>query len=159
MAGLVPAIPVFLFGHGGKTWMRGTRPGMTTHFLLWIECVLLLDHAQIGAHRQRIVVTELEVGHVRVARRNAPFERAREFVEINTAAKHTKWRRPFMSAPASGAHCMTARAEFRHQPLPLADRILCLRRAANSKKSDRREHRRQDFHRAIQSEGVVRQSE
>jgi hypothetical protein len=51
---------------------------------------------------------------------------------------------------------MTARAEFRHQPLALADRILCLRRAANSKKSDRREHRRQDFHRAIQSEGVAR---
>jgi hypothetical protein len=28
MAGLVPAIHVFLF-HAAKTWMPGTRPGMT----------------------------------------------------------------------------------------------------------------------------------
>src|SRR5262245_66132197 len=74
---------------------------------------LLLDHAQIGAHRQRVVMAELEVGHVRVARRDAPFERAREFIEIDTAAKRAKWRRPFMSTPATGAHCMTTRAEFR----------------------------------------------
>src|SRR5262249_13048327 len=35
------------------------------------EARLLLDHAQIGAHRERIVVTELEVWHVRMARCDA----------------------------------------------------------------------------------------
>jgi hypothetical protein len=29
MAGLVPAIHVFSLWQGGKTWMPGTRPGMT----------------------------------------------------------------------------------------------------------------------------------
>jgi hypothetical protein len=29
MAGLVPAIHVFLDSTTGKTWMPGTRPGMT----------------------------------------------------------------------------------------------------------------------------------
>jgi hypothetical protein len=30
MAGLVPAIHVFFYGYVVKTWMPGTRPGMTT---------------------------------------------------------------------------------------------------------------------------------
>jgi hypothetical protein len=30
MAGLVPAIHVFSRRHAAKTWMPGTRPGMTT---------------------------------------------------------------------------------------------------------------------------------
>jgi hypothetical protein len=32
MAGLVPAIHVFLRGFGLKTWMPGTSPGMTAGF-------------------------------------------------------------------------------------------------------------------------------
>src|SRR5262249_30606416 len=40
------------------------------------EARLLLDHAQIGAHRERIVVTELEVWHVRMARCDAALKRA-----------------------------------------------------------------------------------
>ena len=34
MAGLVPAIRVFIFPKATKTWMPGTRPGMTT---LWLR--------------------------------------------------------------------------------------------------------------------------
>jgi hypothetical protein len=33
MAGLVPAIHVFLCGTYLKTWMPGTRPGMTAEFV------------------------------------------------------------------------------------------------------------------------------
>src|SRR5262245_31565137 len=104
-------------------------------------------------------MAEFEVGHVRVARRDARLERAREFVEIDTAAQHAKWRRSPMSTPTPWAHGVTTCAKFRDQPLALTDGILCLRRAANGKKSDRRKHRRQYFHRAIQSEGVARRPE
>ena len=34
MAGLVPAIHVFRLWQGGKTWMPGTRPGMTAPFVM-----------------------------------------------------------------------------------------------------------------------------
>jgi hypothetical protein len=37
MAGLVPAIHVFWQGKAAKTWMPGTRPGMTTEFVAGIE--------------------------------------------------------------------------------------------------------------------------
>jgi hypothetical protein len=33
MAGLVPAIHVFSLGFTNKTWMPGTRPGMTGFYL------------------------------------------------------------------------------------------------------------------------------
>src|SRR5262245_5517982 len=98
-------------------------------------------------------MTEFEVGHIRVARRDAPFQRAREFVEINTAAQRAKWRRSPMSTPTPWAHGVTACTKFRDQPLSLTDGILCLRRAANGKKSDRRKHRRQYFHRAYPIRG------
>src|SRR5262245_4584357 len=101
-------------------------------------------------------MTEFEVGHVRMARRDAPFKRARELIEINTAAQRAKWRRSAMSTPTPRAHGVTACAKFRDQPLALTDRILCLRCAANGKQSDRRDHRRQGFHGAIQSKGVAR---
>jgi len=36
MAGLVPAIDVFLTSGAAKTWMPGTRPGTTANFLPYI---------------------------------------------------------------------------------------------------------------------------
>ena len=39
MAGLVPAIHVFFLGVADKTWMPGTRPGMT--IFLYAFCVRL----------------------------------------------------------------------------------------------------------------------
>src|SRR5262245_41231789 len=91
-------------------------------------------------------MTELKVGHVRMARRDAPFKRARELIEIDTAAQRAKWRRSPMSTPTPRAHGVTACAKFRDQPLALTDRILRLRCAANGKQGDRRDHRRQGFH-------------
>ena len=91
------------------------------------EARLLLDHAQIGAHRERIVVTELEVWHVRMARCDAALKRAREFIKIDTAAKRAKRRRARMSTLAPRSNCMAGRTKFRDQCLPAANRILRLR--------------------------------
>src|SRR5262249_61056350 len=72
------------------------------------EARLLLDHAQIGAHRERIVVTELEVWHVRMARCDSALKRAREFIKIDTPAERAKQRRARMSTLAPRSHCMAS---------------------------------------------------
>src|SRR5262249_53040682 len=88
------------------------------------EARLLVEHAQIGAHRERIAVTELEVWHVRMARCDAALKRAREFIKIDTAAKRAKRRRARMSTLAPRSNCMADRTKFRDQCLPAANRIL-----------------------------------
>ena len=58
MAGLVPAIHVFFCRDSAKTWMPGTRPGMTTFVLatraLKPRVVFLQRRLQIGVDRGRI---------------------------------------------------------------------------------------------------------
>jgi hypothetical protein len=49
MAGLVPAIRVFLAGYTVKTWMPGTRPGMTGFYTVPILSAAFRVSPQDGA--------------------------------------------------------------------------------------------------------------
>jgi len=87
---------------------------------------LLLDQAQIGAHRKRIVVAELELRHVGMAARDSAFEPAWKFVKIDAAAERPERRCIRVPAFAFDADGMTAPAKLRDKRLAASDRILRL---------------------------------
>ena len=86
----------------------------------------MLDHAQIGADRERVVVAELELRHVGMAAGYSPFERAGKFVKVDTAAEVAEWRRVGVPAFAFDPDGMAAAAKFSDQCLATGDRILRL---------------------------------
>lgn len=86
----------------------------------------MLDHTQIGANRKCVVVAEFELGHVGVAARNSPFERAWKFIKIDAAAERPESWRIGMPAFAFNADGMTTSAELRNQRLATGDWILRL---------------------------------
>jgi len=86
----------------------------------------LLDHAQIGANRKRIVVAELELRHVGMAAGDSALERAGKFVKVDAAAEIAEWRRIGVPAFAFGTDGMTTAAKFSNQRLTTGDRILRL---------------------------------
>ena len=103
--------------------MAGTCPAMTR---VIPNPFLLLDQAQIGAHRKRIVVAELELRHVGIAARDSAFEPARKFVKIDAAAERPERRCIRVPAFAFDADGMTAPAKLRDKRLAASDRILRL---------------------------------
>ena len=86
----------------------------------------MLDHAQIGANRERIVVAELELRHVGMAAGYSALECAGKFVKVDAAAKVAEWRRVGVPAFAFDTDGMAAAAKFSNQCLATSDRILCL---------------------------------
>lgn len=103
--------------------MPGLVPAMTR---VIPNPFLLLDHAQIGTNRKRIVVAELELGHVGMAARDSALKPARKFVKIDAAAERPERRRIGVAAFAPGADRMAAAAKLGHQRLAASDWILRL---------------------------------
>ena len=88
----------------------------------------MLDHAQIGANRKRVVVAELELGHVGVTAGDSAFERAGKFVKVDAPPERAERRRIGVPAFAFDTDGMAAPAKSRNQCLAMSHRILCLRR-------------------------------